>query len=174
MDVRDAGLICPKDRTIVNCLTCPMRRQALDVQAACDNHRLAHVLTVDGRQLDASSKSNTNLYRTVRDGDGNLGVMTAFKDRLHPSREVLPGMLLGPAGRIPGDPSRKKTDESYSAQVSSRRNHRIYPRATPLSRGKSYYRTYNGLVLHLYGLCVYRDSGLGIYTEPLFTHKYLS
>jgi hypothetical protein len=69
--------------------------------AACDNLLSAHVVTADGRQVDASQKSNADLFWAIRGGGGNFGVVTAFEYRLHPVNEVLGGDLIYPAGRIP-------------------------------------------------------------------------
>ena len=69
--------------------------------AACDNLLSAQVVTVDGRQLEASQKSNPDLFWGIRGGGGNFGVATAFEYQLHPVSEVLAGALIYPAGRIP-------------------------------------------------------------------------
>jgi berberine-like enzyme len=69
--------------------------------AACDNLLSAHVMTVDGRQVEASQKSNPDLFWAIRGGGGNFGVATAFEYRLHPVSEVVAGALMYPAGRIP-------------------------------------------------------------------------
>jgi len=69
--------------------------------AACDNLLSAQVVTVDGRQIEASEKSNPDLFWAIRGGGGNFGVVTALEYQLHPVREVLSGALMYPAGRIP-------------------------------------------------------------------------
>ncbi len=68
--------------------------------AACDNLVSAHVVMVDGRQLEASQKSNSDLFWAIRGGGGNFGVVTAFEYRLHSVGEVLAGALTYPAGRM--------------------------------------------------------------------------
>jgi len=68
--------------------------------AGCDNLVSAHVVTVDGRQVEASQKSNPDLFWAIRGGGGNFGVVTAFEYRLHPVGEVLWGMVSYSAGRI--------------------------------------------------------------------------
>ena len=69
--------------------------------AACDNLLSAQVVTVDGRQIEASQKSNPDLFWASRGGGGNFGVVTALEYQLHPVGEVLSGALMYPAGRIP-------------------------------------------------------------------------
>ena len=66
----------------------------------CDNLVSAHVVTVDGRQVEANQESNPDLFWTIRGGGGNFGVVTAFEYRLHPVGEVLAGALIYHAGRI--------------------------------------------------------------------------
>jgi Berberine and berberine like/FAD binding domain len=67
--------------------------------AACDNLISAQLVTVDGRQLEASPNSNPDLFWAIRGGGGNFGVMTALEYRLHPVTDVLAGTLIYPAGR---------------------------------------------------------------------------
>ena len=69
--------------------------------AACDNLMSAQLVTVDGRQVEASQNSNPDLFWAIRGGGGNFGVATALEYRLHPVTDVLAGTLLYPAGRIP-------------------------------------------------------------------------
>jgi len=69
--------------------------------AACDNLIRAQVVTVDGRQLEASQNSNPDLFWAIRGGGGNFGVLTALEYQLHPLTDVLAGTLLYPPGRIP-------------------------------------------------------------------------
>jgi hypothetical protein len=69
--------------------------------AACDNLLSAQVVTVDGRQLEASQKSNPDLFWAIRGGGGNFGVVTALEYELHPVGEVVSGALMYPSGRIP-------------------------------------------------------------------------
>ncbi len=61
--------------------------------AACDNLVSAHVVTVDGKQVDASLSSNPDLFWAIRGGGGNFGVVTSFEYRLHPVNEILSGTL---------------------------------------------------------------------------------
>ena len=69
--------------------------------AACDNLLSVQVVTVDGRQVEASPKSNPDLFWAIRGGGGNFGVVTALEYQLHPVNQVLSGALTYPAGRIP-------------------------------------------------------------------------
>jgi len=68
--------------------------------AACDNLLSAQVVTVGGRQVEASQKSNPDLFWAIRGGGGNFGVVTALDYQLHPVGEVVSGALMYPAGRI--------------------------------------------------------------------------
>jgi hypothetical protein len=68
---------------------------------ACDNLLSAQVVTVDGRQVEASQNSNPDLFWALRGGGGNFGVATSLEYQLHPVSEVLAGALMYPAGRIP-------------------------------------------------------------------------
>jgi hypothetical protein len=69
--------------------------------ATCDNLVSARVVTVDGRQVEASQNSNPDLFWAIRGGGGNFGVVTTLEYRLHPVSDVLAGALICPAGRIP-------------------------------------------------------------------------
>ena len=66
-----------------------------------DNLLSAQVVTIDGRQIEASQKSNPDLFWAIRGGGGNFGVVTALEYQLHPVGDVLSGALTYPAGRIP-------------------------------------------------------------------------
>src|SRR5579864_5628837 len=68
--------------------------------AACDNLLSAQLVTVDGRQVDASPKSNSDLFWAIRGGGGNFGVVTALEYELHPVDQVLSGALTYSPGRI--------------------------------------------------------------------------
>jgi hypothetical protein len=69
--------------------------------AACDNLISAQLVTVDGKQVEASQNSNPDLFWAIRGGGGNFGVATALEYRLHPVTDVLSGALTYPPGRIP-------------------------------------------------------------------------
>jgi len=67
---------------------------------ACDNLLSAQVVTVDGKQVEASQKSNPDLFWALRGGGGNFGVVTSLDYQLHPVGEVVSGTLSYPGGRI--------------------------------------------------------------------------
>jgi FAD/FMN-containing dehydrogenase len=69
--------------------------------AACDNLISAQLLTVDGRQVEASQTSNPDLFWAIRGGGGNFGVATALEYQLHSVTDVLAGTLTYPPGRVP-------------------------------------------------------------------------
>jgi hypothetical protein len=68
---------------------------------ACDNLLSAQVVTVDGKQVEASEQSNPDLFWAIRGGGGNFGVVTALEYQLHPVSQVVAGTLIYPAGPIP-------------------------------------------------------------------------
>jgi FAD/FMN-containing dehydrogenase len=68
--------------------------------AACDNLLSAEVVTVDGRRVEASQKSNPDLFWAIRGGGGNFGVVTTLEYQLHPVGQVVSGALTYPAGSI--------------------------------------------------------------------------
>jgi FAD/FMN-containing dehydrogenase len=67
---------------------------------ACDNLESAQLVTVDGKQVEASLTSNTDLFWAIRGGGGNFGVAWALEYRLHPVSDVLAGTLVYPVGEI--------------------------------------------------------------------------
>jgi FAD/FMN-containing dehydrogenase len=68
--------------------------------AACDNLLSAQLVTVDGRQVEASQTSNPDLFWAIRGGGGNFGVATALEYQLHPVTNVLAGTLMYPPGQM--------------------------------------------------------------------------
>jgi FAD binding domain/Berberine and berberine like len=68
---------------------------------ACDNLISAQLVTVDGKQVEASPNSNPDLFWAIRGGGGNFAVATALEYRLHPVTDVLMGTLTYPPGGIP-------------------------------------------------------------------------
>jgi hypothetical protein len=69
--------------------------------AACDNLLSARVVTVDGKQVEASAASYPDLFWAIRGGGGNFGVVTSLEYQLHPLGDVFAGSLSYPPGRIP-------------------------------------------------------------------------
>ena len=69
--------------------------------AACDNLLSAQVVCVDGRQVEASAKSNPDLYWAIRGGGGNFGVVTSLEYKLHPVDQVFSGALTYAPENIP-------------------------------------------------------------------------
>ena len=69
--------------------------------AACDNLLSAQLVTVGGRQVEASHKSNPDLFWAIRGGGGNFGVVTALEYQLHPIDDVVSGSLVYTAARVP-------------------------------------------------------------------------
>jgi len=69
--------------------------------AACDNLISAQVVTVDGKQIEASASSNPDLFWAIRGGGGNFGVVTSLQYRLYPLTDVLSGTMTYAPGRIP-------------------------------------------------------------------------
>lgn len=66
---------------------------------ACDNLLSAEVVTVDGRQIEASQKNNPDLFWAIRGGGGNFGVVTELEYQLYPVGRVVSGGLTFPPGR---------------------------------------------------------------------------
>lgn len=58
-------------------------------------------MTLDGKLVEASQKSNPDLFWAIRGGGGNFGVVTALEYQLYSVDQVLSGALTYPAGRIP-------------------------------------------------------------------------
>ena len=68
--------------------------------AACDNLLSARLVTVDGREVEVSASSNTDLFWAIRGGGGNFGVVTSLQFRLHPVTDVLSGTMTYPPGQV--------------------------------------------------------------------------
>ncbi len=61
--------------------------------ASCDNVLSAEIVTADGRILATNGGENADLFRAIRGGGGNFGVVTSLDFRLHRLTEVLFGRL---------------------------------------------------------------------------------
>jgi FAD/FMN-containing dehydrogenase len=62
-----------------------------------DDLLAADVVTADGELLRASEDSEPDLFWGIRGGEGNFGVVTRIKLRLHEISEIVGGMLVLPA-----------------------------------------------------------------------------
>ncbi|MBY8881516.1 FAD-binding oxidoreductase [Actinacidiphila acidipaludis] len=63
---------------------------------ALDNLLAVEVVTADGSLLNASADENPELFWAVRGGGGNLGIVTAFEFRAHPTTDVFHGTVSFP------------------------------------------------------------------------------
>jgi hypothetical protein len=64
---------------------------------AVDSIRSVELVTAHGRLVHASATENPRLFRAVRGGGGNLGVVVSLEIELLPYETVYAGMLLWPA-----------------------------------------------------------------------------
>jgi FAD/FMN-containing dehydrogenase len=62
-----------------------------------DDLLAADVVTADGELVRASESSEPNLFWAIRGGEGNFGVVTRLRLRLHEISQILGGMLILPA-----------------------------------------------------------------------------
>ncbi|MGI8427429.1 MAG: FAD-binding oxidoreductase [Actinomycetota bacterium] len=66
-----------------------------------DNLIEADVVLADGSFVKASESENEDLFWALRGGSGNFGVVTAFKFRLHPVKNVVAGITFWPIEQTP-------------------------------------------------------------------------
>jgi FAD/FMN-containing dehydrogenase len=64
---------------------------------ACDNLIAAEIVTARGDVVSVNADHEPALFRAIRGGGGNFGVVTSFTFRLAPVHEVLGGPLVFPA-----------------------------------------------------------------------------
>ena len=62
-----------------------------------DDLLAAEVVTADGEVVEASEDSEPDLFWAIRGGEGNFGIVTRLKLRLHEISEIVGGMLILPA-----------------------------------------------------------------------------
>ena len=62
----------------------------------CDNLVSAQMVTADGAILMASAETNPDLFWAIRGGGGNFGIVSSFKFRLAPVKDVLAGLIFHP------------------------------------------------------------------------------
>ncbi|MGO9429976.1 FAD-binding oxidoreductase [Rhodoblastus sp.] len=60
----------------------------------CDNLVSAEIVTADGEIVTASAQSNPDLFWAIRGGGGNFGIVSSFKYRLAPVKDVLAGLIF--------------------------------------------------------------------------------
>jgi FAD/FMN-containing dehydrogenase len=65
-----------------------------------DNLLAADVVLADGRLVHASDGVNSDLFWALRGGGGNFGVVTSFKFRLHPIKNVIAGPMFWPVEKM--------------------------------------------------------------------------
>jgi FAD/FMN-containing dehydrogenase len=63
-----------------------------------DNLLAAEVVNADGEIVQVSEESEPDLFWAIRGGEGNFGVATRLRLRLHEISEIVGGMLILPAG----------------------------------------------------------------------------
>ena len=68
---------------------------------AAETVRSVELVTAHGRLVHASPTENPRLFRAVRGGGGNVGVVVSLEIDLLPYTEVYAGMLLWPASEAP-------------------------------------------------------------------------
>ena len=68
---------------------------------ALDNLVAAEIVTASAEVLRASAEENPELFWAIRGGGGNVGIVTAFEFRAHPTTDVFFGTISFPAAEAP-------------------------------------------------------------------------
>jgi FAD/FMN-containing dehydrogenase len=67
----------------------------------CDNLVGAEVVTAEGEIVQASQKTNPDLFWALRGGGGNFGVVSSMQFRLAPVSDVVAGLIFHPLEDLP-------------------------------------------------------------------------
>jgi len=67
----------------------------------CDNLISAEMVTADGEIITVSDEANPDLFWAIRGGGGNFGVVSNFKFRLAPLKDVVAGLVFHPLEDLP-------------------------------------------------------------------------
>ena len=89
----DAGSVGIGGITLAGGIGFLIRRNGL----TADDLLAAEIVTADGELIQASEESEPDLFWAIRGGEGNFGVATRFKLRLHEISQIVGGMLILPA-----------------------------------------------------------------------------
>jgi FAD/FMN-containing dehydrogenase len=89
----DSGSVGIGGITLAGGLGFLVRKNGLTI----DDLLAAEVVTADGEVVEVSEDSDPDLFWAIRGGEGNFGIATRFKFRLHEISEIVGGMLILPA-----------------------------------------------------------------------------
>jgi FAD/FMN-containing dehydrogenase len=89
----DAGSVGIGGITLAGGIGFLVRKKGLTI----DDLLAAEVVTADGEVIETSEDSEPDLFWAIRGGEGNFGVATRFKLRLHEISEIVGGMMVLPA-----------------------------------------------------------------------------
>jgi FAD/FMN-containing dehydrogenase len=65
----------------------------------CDNTLSYDIVVASGDLITASADQNPDLFWALKEGGGNVGVVTSITYRMYPVSSVISGMLLHPLAR---------------------------------------------------------------------------
>ncbi len=89
----DSGSVGIGGITLAGGLGFLVRKNGLTI----DDLLAAEVVTADGEVVEASEESEPDLFWAIRGGEGNFGIATRLKLRLHEISDIVGGMLILPA-----------------------------------------------------------------------------